>query len=79
MVYGLKKLGPTTSALYSDFLPVSTAVFGWIFLRESLSPLQMLGGVVVIAAGYIVIKEKGKLDSLKQTAVQPEQIEQLSE
>ena len=79
MVYGLKKLGPTTSALYSDFLPVSTAVFGWIFLRESLSPLQMLGGVVVIAAGYIVIKEKGKLDSLGQTAVQPEQIEQLSE
>ena len=76
MVYGLKKLGPTTSA---DFLPVSTAVFGWIFLRESLSPIQILGGVVVIAAGYIVIKEKGKLDSLKQTAVQPEQIEQLSE
>ena len=73
MVYGLKKLGPTTSALYSDFLPVSTAVFGWIFLRESLSPLQMLGGAVVIAAGYIVIKEKGKIDSLEQTEKKLEQ------
>ena len=41
--------------------------------------LQMLGGAVIIAAGYIVIKEKGKPDSLEQTAVQPEQIEQLSE
>lgn len=73
MVYGLKKLGPTTSALYSDFLPVSTAIFGWIFLRESLSPLQMLGGAVVIAAGYIVIKEKGKLDTLEQTEAKLEQ------
>ncbi len=72
MVYGLKKLGPTTSALYSDFLPVSTAVFGWVFLKESLSPLQMLGGAVVIAAGYVVIKEKGRLDSLAQSTKQIE-------
>ena len=41
--------------------------------------LRMMGGAVIIAAGYIVIKEKAKLDSLEQTAVQPEQIEQLSE
>ena len=73
MGYGLKELGPTSSALYSDFLPVSTAVFGWIFLRESLSPLQMLGGAVVIAAGYIVIKEKGKIDSPEQTEKKLEQ------
>ncbi len=61
-VYGLKKLGPTTSALFSDFMPVSTAIFGWIFLNESLSPLQIIGGVIVIAAGFAVIKEKGRLD-----------------
>ena len=72
MVYGLKNLGPTTSALYSDFLPVSTSVFGWIFLKESLSPLQMLGGAVVIAAGYAVIKEKGRLESLEQSTEQIE-------
>ena len=41
--------------------------------------LRMMGGAVIIAAGYIVIKEKAKLDSLEQTAVQSEQIEQLSE
>ena len=38
-----------------------------------LAPLQMLGGAVVIAAGYIVIKEKGKLDSLEQTEKKLEQ------
>lgn len=62
MIYGLKKLGPTTSALYSDFMSVATAIFGWIFLKESMSLLQMIGGAIVITAGYIVIKEKGRLD-----------------
>ena len=33
----------------------------------------MLGGAVVIAAGYIVIKEKGKLDTLEQTEAKLEQ------
>ena len=62
LVYGLQKLGPTTSALYSNFLPVTTAFFGVLFLGETLTPLQIIGGIVVIAAGFIVIKEKGRLD-----------------
>ena len=35
-------------------------IFGWLILKQTISPLQMLGGVIVITAGYIVIKEKGK-------------------
>ncbi|MBQ6401582.1 MAG: DMT family transporter [Firmicutes bacterium] len=62
MVYGLQKLGPTTSAIYSDFLPVSTAFFGAVFLHESISWLQIIGGIIVIASGYVVIREKGRLD-----------------
>lgn len=62
MVYGLQKLGPTTSALYSDFMPVSTTFFGAVFLHESISWLQVLGGIIVIAAGFVVIREKGRLD-----------------
>ena len=73
-VYGLKKLGPTTAAIYSDFLPVSTSIFGWIFLNESLSSLQMIGGAMVIAAGFAVIKEKGRLD---QKAAQLRQVNSL--
>ena len=49
------------------------------FIGSLLVLPRMMGGAVIIAAGYIVIKEKAKLDSLEQTAVQPEQIEQLSE
>lgn len=66
LVYVLQKLGATTSALYSDFLPVTTAIFGWAFLHESINSIQLLGGIVVIAAGYIVIKEKGKSEELEK-------------
>ena len=62
MVYGLQKLGPTTSALYSDFMPVSTAFFGAVILHESITWLQIIGGVIVVIAGFFVIREKGRLD-----------------
>ena len=62
LVYSLHKLGPTTSSLYSNFLPVTTAFFGVLFLGETLTFWQIAGGVVVIAAGFIVIREKGRLD-----------------
>ena len=62
--YGLLNLGPTTAALYSDFLPVTTTFFGAIFLKESITLLQVFGGVIVIAAAFVAIKEKGKLDEM---------------
>lgn len=62
VVYSLQKLGPTISALYSDFLPVSTAFFGAVLLHETITPLQVIGGIIVIAAGFVVIREKGRLD-----------------
>ena len=65
-VYALQIIGPTPSAVYSDFMPVSTAICGAIFLHESISPLQIVGGIIVVAAGYVVIREKGKLDEQRQ-------------
>lgn len=68
MVYGLKVLGPTTSALYSDFMPVSTTFFGAILLHESITWLQVLGGIIVVVAGFVVIREKGRLDEERLTS-----------
>lgn len=62
MVYGLQKLGPTTSALYSEFMPVSSTFFGAVMLGESITWLQVLGGIIVIIAGFFVIREKGRLE-----------------
>lgn len=64
-IYALTKLGPTPMAVYSNFLPVSTALFGWICLGEALSLMQIAGGIIVIFAGLVVIIEKGRLDDLQ--------------
>ena len=66
MVRSLHILGPTVTAIFSNFLPVTTTIFGWLILKETIAPVQMLGGAVVIAAGYIVIKEKGRAEELTE-------------
>lgn len=65
IVNSLQKLGATTSAVYSDFMPVTATIFGAIFLGETISFIQLVGGVIVVTAGFIVIKEKGKLDEAR--------------
>ena len=64
MVYGLQKLGPTASALYSDFMPVTSTFFGAVLLGESITWLQVLGGILVVASGFVVIREKGRLEQI---------------
>lgn len=61
-VKSLHVLGPTTASLFSNFLPVTATFFGWLILGETILPLQMAGGAIVIFAGYVVIKEKGKTE-----------------
>lgn len=64
-ITGLEKLGPTISAVYSNFLPVTTAIFGLLLLHQELTPIQYVGGAIVIISGFFVIKEKEKLDRLQ--------------
>ncbi len=61
-IFALGKLGPTTNAVYSNFMPVSATIVSFILLGETIGLPQIVGGVIVITAGYIVIKEKGKID-----------------
>lgn len=62
MVRGLKALGPTISAMFSNFLPVTATFFGWLFLGEAIGVMQFIGGAVVIVSSCIVIIEKGKME-----------------
>ena len=61
-VRSLHVIGPTASAMFSNFLPVTSTFFGWIFLHESITGMQILGGLIVIASACVVIKEKGKTE-----------------
>ena len=62
MVNGLKVLGPTVSAMFSNFLPVTATFFGWLFLGQVIGISQLIGGVIVIVSSCIVIAEKGKME-----------------
>lgn len=62
MVNGLKVLGPTISAMFSNFLPVTATFFGWLFLGETIGFMQFVGGAVVVASSCVVIIEKGKME-----------------
>lgn len=63
-VKALGTLGPTSTALFSNFQPITATICGWIFLGETISGLQFLGGVIVIGAGCCVLREKGKLEEI---------------
>lgn len=53
-VKGIQKLGPTISGVYSNFLPVTTALFGVLLLGQDLGVLQC-----------VVIREKSRLEKLQ--------------
>lgn len=64
VVFSLGAIGPTRTAMFSNFMTVVVAIFGWWILGETLSQTQIIGGIIVMISGYIVIKEKGKLEDV---------------
>lgn len=60
----INRLGPTICAVYSNFLPVTSALFGVLLLGQDLVMLQYIGGALVILFGYFIIREKDRLSSL---------------
>jgi len=59
-ITALRSIGITSTALFSNMLPVTSALFGWFFLGEMIAPLQIVGGVIVVTAGSMVIWLKGR-------------------
>ncbi len=68
LVRGIRDLGPTISAMFTNFMPVTSTIFGWLILGEHLGWLQIVGGLIVVFASCIVISEKGKLDNARAGA-----------
>lgn len=64
-VRAINVLGVTPTALFSNFLPISTTIFSWIFFKEMIAPIQIFGGIIVIIAACVVIYEKGRVDKLQ--------------
>jgi len=49
-VYALNHLGVTATSLFLNLIPVVTVAFSALFLQDTIGPIQMLGGLLVIAS-----------------------------
>ena len=54
---GISKVSAHLSSLVLLMQPVAAAFYGWFFLQELLSPLQMTGGLIVLAAIYLASRK----------------------
>jgi drug/metabolite transporter (DMT)-like permease len=61
LVKAIRVIGVTPSSMYSNFIPVTSTFFGWVFLGEMISPIQFVGGAVIILSACVVIREKEKV------------------
>src|SRR6266487_1505781 len=66
---GLKRIGPTSTSTLSTFEPIVAVVLAAIVLGETISPIQILGGILILAAVVLLAtsdKWRGKLRRDKQ-------------
>ena len=54
---GISKVSAHLSSLVLLMQPVAAAFYGWFFLQELLNPLQMVGGLIVLAAIYLASRK----------------------
>ena len=53
-LYVLKHLGVTTTTIYLNLVPVVGVISGYLVLGESVLPVQLLGGIITLAAIVMV-------------------------
>jgi drug/metabolite transporter (DMT)-like permease len=61
-VKSISVIGATPCALFSTFMPVTAAFFGWLILGETLTWMQIFGGIVVVVSACVVISRKRRLE-----------------
>jgi drug/metabolite transporter (DMT)-like permease len=53
---GLKRIGPTSASTLSTFEPIVAVVLAAIVLGETISPIQVLGGALILAAVVLLAR-----------------------
>jgi len=56
----IDRVGPSRAALYTNLQPFLGAIFALLILSESITPLQVAGGVL-IAAGIVLSRHEPAL------------------
>jgi drug/metabolite transporter (DMT)-like permease len=55
---GLKRVGPAVASIVSTLEPVVTVALAWIVLGETLAPIQLVGGAMVLASAIWLTRTK---------------------
>ncbi|MDA3032066.1 MAG: EamA family transporter [Actinomycetota bacterium] len=55
---GIRLVGPTRASTFSAATPIPTAIAGWIFLGENVTPIEMLGGAITIFGVVQIIRSR---------------------
>ena len=58
MFFANAMIGPVRTSLFLNFEPVSTIILGFFVLGQVLTPLQLLGAAIVIAAITLAGRQK---------------------
>jgi threonine/homoserine efflux transporter RhtA len=69
--YALKLIAPSTASLFINIVPFITAFASWFILGERLSPVQLSGGFLVIAAAFLVGDQPKKESPMDQGVTFP--------
>jgi len=54
--WALTQLPATTTGVFTYLEPASAVLFGWVFLHEKPSSWTLVGGMLVVAAGIMVVR-----------------------
>lgn len=65
--YSIKKIGPTRTEIFSNLIPVLTAVFAYYMLGEELG-LKKIIGIAVVLAGLFLSQMRSRKRSYKHLA-----------
>jgi drug/metabolite transporter (DMT)-like permease len=52
--FGVQRVGPTRTAIYSNLTPAVAMVVSWLVLKEHIHPLQIAGAVVIFLGVHLV-------------------------
>ncbi len=55
---GLRRVGPTSASILSTVEPVVTVILAFLVFGEVLGPLQLAGGALVIAAVFVLARQR---------------------
>jgi len=61
VVGGIRRLSASTSSVIGMLEPVIAGIFAWLWLSQSWSLVQLIGGAIVLVGIYIADRVKNKV------------------